>query len=121
MSAPAILAGFRTLRRTQGVDITYRRGVETVDLVAVLGQSDHEVADAQGVVTTWQSRDVLVEAALLILAGQPTKPQRGDEVLLALGAETGVWRVQFPDPNRPPFKFSDPYQQILRIHTTQTG
>lgn len=120
MSAAAILAGFRAIRTAQGVDAVYGRGTDSLAVTVVLGQSDHDVADAHGVVTTWQSRDVMLEASQLILAGERREPARGDTVRLTFDGVDTVWRVQFPDPNRPPFKFSDPYRQILRVHTAHT-
>lgn len=120
MTAAAVLAGFRALRAMQGVSAVYWRGTESVALTVVVGKSDHNVADAQGVVTTWQSQDVLLEASQLILGGARVEPDRGDTVRLTLNGADIVCRVQFPDPNRPAFKFSDPYRQILRVHTAQT-
>lgn len=121
MTAAAVLAGFRALRRKQGVPIVYRRQTESAELVGVLGVTLHDVADAQGVLTTWESQDVLVEASQLVLGGTKTKPREGDEIHLTLEGEAIRLCVQFPDGGRPPFKYSDAYRQLMRIHTAQTG
>lgn len=121
MSAAAFLQSHRALAGVRGVDAVYWRGTDSVPLRVVLGRTSHDVADAQGVVTTWQSQDALVEASTLRLGGALAVPERGDEIRIELAGVVTVFRVQFPDPNQPPFRFSDPHRQILRIHAAEIG
>ena len=79
-----------------------------------------EVDDGYGVVQKWESRDFLILAADLILAGLQTLPQRGDRILETQAGTTYTYEVLAPG-KEPPFRFSDAFRKTLRIHTKQIG
>ena len=90
--------------------VTYVRGASTVDVLATIGRTKFEADDGHVVCVEFTDRDFLILVADLILAGQPTEPERGD--LIREGPrefEVLEWR------------FSDPYRQTFRITTKHTG
>ena len=98
--------------------IVYRRGNETVSLVAVIGRTLFEVDDGFGILTNVESRDFLVRAADLVLDLSPTLPERGDRIEETVGTTTFVYEVMAPG-KEPHVRYSDPYRKTLRIHTKQ--
>ena len=64
------------------VAIVYSRGVDSVTIAAVVGQTPFEQTDEYGVSHQIESRDYIVIAADLILAGLATLPQAGDVVVV---------------------------------------
>jgi hypothetical protein len=96
--------------------VVYQRGADAVEIAATIGRTEFEQVDDFGVVQKVQSRDFLVRAADLMLAGAPTLPKAGDRIREAVGAQTFVYEVMAPG-NEPPWRYSDPYRKALRIHT----
>jgi hypothetical protein len=94
--------------------VTYSRGVDSVELAATVGHTTFEIEDGYGAVEKWESRDFLVAAAELMLGGALVQSQSGDKI-----TDGGkVYEVMAPgkeDVCRP----SDPYGVTLRIHTKQ--
>jgi hypothetical protein len=66
----------------------------------------------------WTDRDFLIHAADLILAGEPTLPERGDLIRETQGGRTFVYEVMAPG-KEPPWRWSDVFRKVLRIHTKQ--
>jgi len=100
--------------------VTYERGASTVDLAATVGRTVFEQADESGFIRKVESRDFLVRRTELILGGSETLPKSGDRVREADGSQTQVYEVMAPG-GEPPFRFSDPYRNTLRIHTKHVG
>ena len=96
--------------------VTYERGADSVQLRATIGRTVFEQTDEYGIVHRIESRDFLVRSADLVLAGQPTLPQAGDRIREADGGVTHVYEVMAPG-TEPPWRYSDPYRRVLRIHT----
>jgi len=96
--------------------VTYRRGTESVELSATIGKRVFEVDDGYGVLEKVEARDFLVLAGELILAGEATLPERGDQVRETQGERVFVYEVMAPG-RAPHFRWSDPYRKTLRIHT----
>lgn len=96
--------------------VVYQRGADAVELAATIGRTEFEQVDEHGVVQRVQSRDFLVRAADLVLAGAPALPKAGDRIRETVGAQTFVYEVMAPG-NEPPWRYSDPYRKALRIHT----
>jgi len=96
--------------------VTYERGVDSVDLAATVGRTVFEQADESGFIRKVESRDFLVRRADLVLGGSETLPKAGDRVREAEGPQTQVYEVMAPG-GEPPFRHSDPYRKVLRIHT----
>jgi hypothetical protein len=96
--------------------VVYQRGADAAEISATIGRTEFEQVDERGVVQRLQSRDFLVRAADLVLAGAPTLPKAGDRIRETVGAQTFVYEVMAPG-NEPPWRYSDPYRKALRIHT----
>jgi len=99
--------------------VTYRRGNDTVQVLASIGRTVFEIDDDYGVLKKIESRDFLILAADLVLAGVTVIPQRGDEIEETQGTVTFTYEVMAPG-KEPHFRYSDPYRMTLRIHTKQT-
>lgn len=98
------------------VDVFYRQGAEQVAVKATIGRTIFELADQYGIVQKVESRDYLIQAADLILAGGTVLPQRGDRIRETQGGKTFVYEVMAPG-KEPHWRYSDPYRKLLRIHT----
>ena len=98
--------------------VTYKRGIDTVDVPASIGRTEFEIDDGFGVLTKFESRDYLVLAADLVLGGWPILPERGDRIEETVGTTTYVYEVMAPG-KEPAWRYSDPYRKTLRIHTKQ--
>lgn len=96
--------------------VTYQRGAGSVDLAATVGRTVFEQADESGFIRRVESRDFLVRRTDLVLDGSQTLPKAGDRVREPDGPQTQVYEVMAPG-GEPPFRFSDPYRKVLRIHT----
>jgi hypothetical protein len=68
----------------------------------------------------WTDRDFLIHAADLVLAGNPTLPERGDIIRETQGGKVFVYEVMAPG-GEPPWRWSDVYRKVLRIHAKQVG
>ncbi len=96
--------------------VVYQRGADAAEIAATIGRTEFEQVDEHGVVQRLQSRDFLVRAADLVLAGAPALPKAGDRIRETVGAQTFVYEVMAPG-SEPPWRYSDPYRKALRIHT----
>ncbi len=106
------------LRQATGKMVTYRRGLVTCDLTAVVGRSEFESQGDYGVVTKVESRDYLVAVADLRLDDQQIYPMSGDRIEERFG-ETLVAYEVMAFGNEPCYRYSDPGRTTLRIHTKQ--
>lgn len=91
--------------------VTYARGASSLQIVATVGSTTFEVDDGT-VMQRWESRDYLVRAADLVLAGGPIQPQRGDRI-----TDGGVVYEVLAPAGQDCWRKSDPYGITLRIHT----
>jgi hypothetical protein len=101
--------------------VTYRRGDQSVQVQATIGRTIFRLdapSDGFGVTTRYVSRDYLVRATDLVLNGEQTLPQRGDQIVEASGGGT-VHEVMGPGGGEPDWRFSDPQRLTLRIHTKE--
>jgi hypothetical protein len=97
--------------------VIYQRDDAQVAIQATVGRTLLKLDDGEGgVVLQWTDRDFLISAADLVLGGSLTLPQRGDRIRETLGAVTRVYEVMAPG-DEPPWRHSDPYGKVLRIHT----
>lgn len=100
--------------------VMYVRSTATVGLAATIGRTEFEQADEYGTVRRTEARDYLVRTADLVILGAATLPKAGDRIREADGGVTFIYEVMAPG-NEPPFRYSDPYRQTLRIHTKFVG
>jgi hypothetical protein len=101
--------------------VVYRRGGDEVAVQATVGRTLLKLDDGYGGVRMeWTDRDFLIHAADLVLAGNPTLPERGDIIRETQGGKVFVYEVMAPG-GEPPWRWSDVYRKVLRIHAKQVG
>jgi hypothetical protein len=98
--------------------VLYVRGASSVEVAATVGRTTFEVDDGYGVLVRSESRDFLVLAAELDLAGSSTLPRRGDQIRETQGTAVFVYEVTAPG-KEPCWRWSDPLRKTLRIHTKE--
>ena len=96
--------------------VTYQRGVDTVLLNATIGRTLFELTGDEGIVERIESRDFLFPTVDLVLAGDTTLPERGDQISETDAGGTFTYEVMAPG-NEPPWRYADPYRRTIRIHT----
>jgi hypothetical protein len=98
--------------------VTYLRGAQSVVVQATLGKSEFEQTDAQGFKTISEVRDWLIPTADLVLGGTTVLPERGDQIQESADDGTHLYEV-VPVGGEPPYRYSDPYRRLLRIHVRE--
>ncbi len=100
--------------------VTYRRGVDEVELAATIGRTVFEQDDHAGGLMRIESRDFLIRAADLVLTAETTLPQPGDRIIESDSIATYTYEVMAPG-TEPPWRYSDVNRATLRIHTKQVA
>lgn len=100
--------------------VVYLRGGASVELDATIGRTVFDQQDQFGVLHRTESRDYLIRAADLALAGEQVLPKAGDRVREPAGTGALLYEVVAPGAE-PPFRFSDPERTTLRVHTKFIG
>lgn len=112
--------GSEMLGRVRGAHlsrpVTYRRGNDTIELAAAVGSTAFERTDDHGVIHRTESRDYLIAAADLVLAGTATLPTPGDRIEEHDSVTLHVYEVIAPA-GEPVWRYSDPQRRTLRIHS----
>ena len=96
--------------------MTYRHGPYSVDVPATVGVTRFEVDDGYGLVIEQEMRDYLIATADLVLHGEQTLPERGDEILEERDGVTSVYEVMELGAEQR-YRTCDPAGKTLRIHT----
>jgi hypothetical protein len=115
--AAAALHAYRALQVVHGVNITYERPSATQSVAlskVVTGRSDHEITQDGMVIEQVKSRDYLVRVADLVLGGSQTLPRTGDRI-----QESGKTYAVLTTGTEAQWKYTDPSQVIIRIHTRE--
>ncbi len=101
--------------------VVYRRGAVEVTVQATIGRTLLKLDDGYGGVRLeWTDRDFLIHAADLVLGSATVLPERGDVIREMVGDRTLVYEVMAPG-KEPPWRWSDVYRKVLRIHTKLVG
>jgi len=103
--------------------VLYRRGSDEKEVRATVGKTEFEQADDAGLIHRVESRDFLVRAADMDLGSGPILPRAGDQIRETVGGEeTSVFVYEVNAPGgQPPWRYSDPYRRVLRVHTKHIG
>lgn len=113
--AQAAAALGATLTNFAGQTVEYCRGDASAVLAAVHSRKSYEQSVGYGMTQTFDSDDFLIAAADLHLSGQPALPRAGDQIR----AGGGTYEVMPLSDSQPPYQWSDPHRQRLRVHTRQ--
>lgn len=101
--------------------VTYHRGNDQVSVQATLGRSLLKLDDGYGGIRMeWTDRDFLIPASALILGSTATIPERGDRIHELNETSTSMFEVMAYG-GEPPWRYCDPHQHMLRIHTKFIG
>jgi hypothetical protein len=101
--------------------VVYQRGAAQVSVQATIGRTLLKLDDGYGGVRMeWTDRDYLIQATDLVLSALQIVPERGDRVLDTVAAVTSIYEVMAFG-GEPPWRFSDPFGKLLRIHTKFMG
>ena len=95
-------------------DVTYVRAAASAVVRATVGRTEFKTDDGETVRIEFTDRDFLILATELVLAGNPTLPERGDKVRETQAGTVYVFEVM-------DWRYSDPYRQTLRIETKLVG
>lgn len=100
-------------------EVSYQRGVQQVVVKAIIGRKDFEADSAEGKLY-FRAHDFLIQRADLVLAGQPTFPERGDRIVVDFGAGAETFEV-LPAEGQQPWEYSDAFEKLFRIHTKKVS
>jgi hypothetical protein len=107
----------KQLQAHAATTVVYRRGGESLSVCATLGRTLLKLDDGLGGTRLeWTDKDFLIPGEALILGGSVALPRRGDLIRQTIGTTTWVYEVLAPG-DEPPWRWSDPYQRMLRVHT----
>ena len=79
-----------------GRAVKYSRGDASVMLLAVAGRSTFDLADADGTVTKWESKDWILSVDDLVLSRAKVKPAEGDTITEYANGTKYVYEVNLP-------------------------
>jgi len=99
-----------------GITVTYVRGEASFDVLAVVGQTAFRITRSYGPGVVVRMRDYLIDAADLATGGI-YPPEVGDRIEETLGSDTHIHEVLEPGNGEPAWRWSDEFNQRLRIHT----
>jgi hypothetical protein len=96
--------------------VVYKRGNAAVALCATVGRTLMKLNDGDGGIRMeYSDRDFLIPTSTLVLGGTNVTPERGDLIKERKNGILYTYEV-FPYGGEPPWRFSDPHRQMLRIH-----
>ena len=102
-------------------EVVYQRDTQEFAVQATIGRTLMKLDDGYGGVRMeWTDRDFLIQAADLVQGAVAVTPERGDRIRETVGANTSVFEVMAYG-GEPPWRFSDPFGTLLRIHTKFIG
>jgi hypothetical protein len=117
--AAAIRVAAKAAEKTGGQTVTIQRGNQTIqDVPCGLGSSSFQTIGADGAVVTIRSRDFLIRRELYDFGDGPVTPARGDLAIFTEGDGDHTYEL-LDLPSEPSWRWSDPYQQRLRLHTKE--
>ena len=120
MSLASAISGLATtLAATDGVTIIYSDGTDTAVLTAVVGQTQFELDDGNGLLEVAESRDYLFQAADLELNDVVVEPSRGHTITEVIGGTSMVFEVMALA-GEGCFRYSDVGRTRIRCHTKLT-
>lgn len=105
------------LKTHASTQVIYQRGADQVTVSATVGRTLLKLDDGYGGIRMeWTDRDFLIQSADLNFGGGPIEPAAGDLIKETVGATQTTYEVASFGSD-PPFRPSDPFAIVLRIHT----
>lgn len=103
-----------------GRTIEIKHGANWITIAATVGNSDLEVIDEHGQLTTIRTRDYLVDSDELVFNDIQFEPDTSMQIreTLVKNSVTRKWLYQVIAPDREQcFRYSDHHRNRMRIHT----
>jgi hypothetical protein len=100
--------------------VTYVRMPHGIEVSAIVGRKDVLVETSAGALERHEQWDFLIAGVDLVLAGNPTLPERGDQIKLPRASHVDVFEVM-PLAGEDHWRWSDGYERLMRIHTKFVG
>jgi hypothetical protein len=102
-----------------GRPVIFRRGEQQISWTAIQDSTVFEIADANGVMVSFESTDFIGSAGDLMFDEEttPVVPTRGDRIWKRLGTTTLVYEVLNLGNAVPPYRYCDPERTSIRLHT----
>ena len=98
-------------------EVVYLRGASHIAVSATIGRTLLKLDDGYGGIRMeWTDRDFLIQAAEIDFGGGPVSPERGDCIQDTVGSIVSTYEVTAYG-GEPPFRPSEPFGIVLRIHT----
>ena len=73
--------------------VTYVRMAHEIEVSAIVGRKDVLVETSAGALESHEQWDFLIAAEELVIAGNPTLPERGDQIKLPRASHVDVFEV----------------------------
>lgn len=119
----ALQLSHKVEKRLAYVDVVYARpGQPRLPMRLVLAESRVESADfAENVKVVVRVRDYIITAAELVLGGELTKPEAGDQILEVVGDETFVQELKPLAGSGNVWDWHGPIKDAYRVHTKHSA
>lgn len=101
-------------------EVDLRRGDSVVSVSAVIGRSEFETTDTEGLTTATQSRDFILDAADYDFGDGAVTPKAGDQFFQG-GIDAGRCYEVMQLPGQPCWRWADDFHTRLRVHTKYIG
>ncbi len=104
----------------EAVELVYRRRQQLanpIEIVGTQGVSEFANDEAGPVQREWRSADFIVTASRLTQAGATFEPEPGDRIETTINGTTRVYEVMQPGAGIPCFRYGQPEEITVRIHT----
>jgi hypothetical protein len=115
-AAEAALRMFRRLKEKDGIAATYTRGADSLPLTVVAGRTVFASNMDGAARVEFGEIDLLIETADLTLG----EPARGDRIAVTLDG-TAVTLELFHRSGEPPWRYSNPYRSVIRLHAKRVA
>lgn len=101
--------------------VTYQRGEASIEVRASFGRTQGEQEDtSSGMVSSFESRDYLIDVADLLIDDVLSEPRPGDRIIEGPLDDGVVFQVA-TIPGGTCWQYADAYRNKFRIHTKYVG
>lgn len=97
-------------------EVVYRRRGNEIPIRATIGKTMFDLMNESGIVERVESRDFIFKRDYLIINGERTLPQEGDQIDQVMYGKTYTYRVLSLG-GEPQYRFSDSFNREFRVHT----
>ena len=114
----------RRQKQAGGRTVTYTRlsgSPAPVPITAWIGETRaSRLQEDPGIATIWGDRDYFIAVEDMLAAGLNT-PQQGDRITEVIAGVAVKFELMPPDDGQPPWRFSDQFRTVFRMHTKRVS